>query len=105
MVVDLRGNGGGNLWAMLAGVGPIPGRVRRAHPSRRMEIKASATIRTVKQAGVTMQKTRYYASTTGEPVHLAVMPPVAVLIDRETGEFGRGRSHCLPGPARHSIFW
>jgi C-terminal processing protease CtpA/Prc len=24
-IVDLRGNGGGNIWAMLAGVGPILG--------------------------------------------------------------------------------
>jgi carboxyl-terminal processing protease len=32
----------------------------------------------------------YYARTTGTPVHLTVAPPVAVLVDRDTGSSGEG---------------
>jgi carboxyl-terminal processing protease len=88
-IVDLRGNGGGNMWPMLAGIGPLLGDsivgyfgsgaeaqgwyYRRGtsgilHPHGGLDIASQVTV---------------------EPVELSTaFPPVAVLIDGGTGSSG-----------------
>ena len=88
-VVDLRGNGGGNMWPMLAGAGPILGEgvvggfinysgrktnwyyERGQVGSRRDGVADTVTL-----------------TLTQPPVVLSGRPPVAVLIDRGTGSSG-----------------
>lgn len=89
-IVDLRGNRGGNMWAMLAGAGPIlgdgePGASLYKDGVRRKWFyeKGRAGLRNDTQDP-------YYAQTTREPVRIIERPPVAVLIDRETGSSGEG---------------
>ncbi|SPE22403.1 Peptidase S41 (fragment) [Candidatus Sulfopaludibacter sp. SbA3] len=88
-IVDLRGNGGGNIWPMMAGVGPIlgegePGGVMYGATTNKWFYEEG-------KAGSREDKhDPYYAKTNGEPVKLNGTPPVAVLIDRETGSSGEG---------------
>jgi hypothetical protein len=80
-IVDLRGNGGGNIWAMLAGVGPILGEGewggKRYYENGRAGVRDDP-------------HNPYYVKTTGTPVRLEGSPPVAVLIDRDTGSSAEG---------------
>lgn len=89
-IVDLRGNGGGNIWPMLAGVGPIigegvvGGRVN-AHGVRTSSFYAKGGAGEREGAHESV-----YAAVTAAPVVLRGTPPVGVLIDRETGSSGEG---------------
>jgi hypothetical protein len=89
-IVDLRGNGGGNVWAMLAGVGPILGEGETGASLQADGTKGIGYYEDGKAGWRNDAKDPYYARTTGAPVHLAAVPPVAVLIDRETGSSGEG---------------
>lgn len=80
-IVDLRGNGGGNVWAMMAGVGPILGEGELGKTKKYYENG---------KAGMRDAEEPDYAKTTGKSVHLLIAPPVAVLIDRDTGSSGEG---------------
>jgi hypothetical protein len=80
-IVDLRGNGGGNIWAMLAGVGPILGEGEWGGKSYYENGRAGAR---------NDPDNPYYVKTNGRPVHLDGRPPVAVLIDRDTGSSAEG---------------
>jgi carboxyl-terminal processing protease len=81
-LVDLRGNGGGNIWAMLAGIGPILGEGNLGKSQRYYEDGRAGD----------RDDREYpdYAKTKTPAVHLAAPPPVAVLIDRDTGSSGEG---------------
>jgi C-terminal processing protease CtpA/Prc len=89
-IVDLRGNSGGNMWAMMAGVGVIlgegePGAVLHEDGRKSKWFYENG------RAGLRNDaRDPYYARTTHGPVRLSVMPPVAVLIDRDTGSSGEG---------------
>lgn len=95
-IVDLRGNGGGNVWAMLAGVGPILGEG---------DVGKTETYYENGRAGSRDDSDEpYYAKTTGIPVHLAAAPPVAVLMDRDTGSSGEGVAIDFRGRADTRFF-
>jgi hypothetical protein len=95
-VVDLRGNGGGNIWAMLAGVGPILGEGNLGKSGHYYEDG---------KAGV-RDDPGYpdYAKTKSPAVHLAASPPVAVLIDRDTGSSGEGIAIDFEGRPETHLF-
>jgi len=80
-IVDLRGNGGGNIWPMMAGVGPILGEGPLGghwyYENGRSGDRAD-------------KDDPYYAKSNGPPVKLSGTPPVAVLIDRDTASSGEG---------------
>jgi carboxyl-terminal processing protease len=99
-VVDLRGNVGGNMWPMLAGVGPVLGEgddlgeffTTDGHSVWRYSDGVAAEVEN--------GKTDSYPAVDGVPYKLAVPSHVAVLIDRGTGSSGeaiaiafRGRPH------------
>lgn len=104
-IVDLRGNGGGNMWPMLAGIGPLLGDSlvgafgagdeadRWYYRQGRSGIMApSGAVETVSEVTV-------------EP--LASVPPempVAVLVDRGTGSSGEALAVAFHGrPAVHFL--
>jgi C-terminal processing protease CtpA/Prc len=99
-IVDLRGNGGGNIWPMMAGVGPVlvegePGGVLHSGG-----VKDKWFYENGRAGERDDPKDPYYAKTNGAPVKLNGTPPVAVLIDRDTGSSGEGIAvafHGRPG--------
>jgi len=88
-IVDLRGNGGGNMWPMLAGLGPIlgEGKVGEFHgpggPTGRWYYRDGAA-GIVEADGDTVEVARV----SGPAYRLARLAPVAVLFDRGTGSSG-----------------
>ncbi len=89
-IVDLRGNGGGNMWAMLAGVGPILGEGEPGASLQEDGSKGTWYYEDGRAGWRNDAKDPYYARVTSAPVRLAGMPPVAVLMDRDTGSSGEG---------------
>ena len=103
-IVDLRGNVGGNMWPMLAGIGPLLGEgddlgeffdvdghsVWRYHDGVAAEV-----------AGL---KVDAYPAIDGKPYHLAGTPEVAVLIDRSTGSSGEALAVAFRGRPRTRFF-
>jgi carboxyl-terminal processing protease len=89
-IVDLRGNGGGNIWPMLAGIGPLLG---EGSVGGRM-YSDGRRVMSFYHAGAAGDSSEtppeLYASTTDAPVVVPGTPPVAVLIDRATGSSGEG---------------
>nr|HEV7952742.1 S41 family peptidase [Candidatus Acidoferrales bacterium] len=89
-IVDLRGNGGGNIWAMMAGIGPLlgEGMVRESLDHDLLKTPEFYT------DGAAGQRTNgqdiVYAKSNSAPVVLNGAPPVAVMIDRETGSSAEG---------------
>jgi carboxyl-terminal processing protease len=86
-MVDLRGNGGGNMWPMLAGIGPILG---EGEPGAFLNDKRVKTKWFYEngRAGERPGNPEYYAKTMGTPVVLPASPPVTVLIDGGTASSG-----------------
>jgi hypothetical protein len=86
-MVDLRGNGGGNMWPMLAGVGPILG---EGEPGAFLDYNGLRTKWFYEngRAGMRASDQDYAAKTTSPPVVLPSPPPVAVLIDGGTASSG-----------------
>ncbi len=103
-VLDVRGNGGGNIWAMLAGVGPIlgegePGAVLHEDGAKSKWFYENG------RAGLRSDtKDPYYARTTRAPLRLTTLPPVAVLIDRDTGSSGEGIAIAFRGRSETRFF-
>jgi C-terminal processing protease CtpA/Prc len=107
-IVDLRGNGGGNIWPMLAGVGPIVG---EGEPFGILTaegiaggLKEMRYYENGRAGDRTDKEHPYYAKTNGEAVRLKGTPPVAVLIDRETGSSGEGIAIAFRGRAETRFF-
>jgi hypothetical protein len=99
-VVDLRGNVGGNMWPMLAGIGPVLGEGDDLGEFFTTEGHSVWRYRDGVAAEVENGKKSPYPPIEGTPYKLAGTPNVAVLIDRGTGSSGeaiaiafRGRPH------------
>jgi carboxyl-terminal processing protease len=96
-IVDLRGNGGGDMWPMLAGLGPLLGdgfvggsvgadrRSDRWYYEHGQAIDQDATGR------------REVFAEVRSPYHLAGQAPVAVLIDRGTASSGEAMAIAFRG--------
>lgn len=87
-IVDLRGNVGGNMWPMLAGIGPLLG-----EDDNLGEFRDSAQVSTWRYrdgvaAEVAGGKASPYPAVDGAPYRISGTPNVAVLIDRSTGSSG-----------------
>lgn len=88
-IVDLRGNGGGNMWPMLAGIGPLLGDSVVGYFGASPEAEAwyyrRGTSGVLRRGGAIETASQV----TVEPVELsAPAPPVAVLTDGTTGSSG-----------------
>lgn len=99
-VVDLRGNVGGNMWPMLAGIGPLLGEGDDLGQSFNTDGHSVVRYRDGVAAEVENGKEYPYPRVEGVPYKLMGTPNVAVLIDSGTGSSGeaiaiafRGRPH------------
>ena len=99
-IVDLRGNVGGNMWPMLAGIGPLLGEGDDLGEFFDSDGHSVWRYRDGVAAEVSNGKTDAYPRIEGKPYRLSGTPAVAVLIDRSTGSSGealaiafRGRPH------------
>ena len=99
-VVDLRGNVGGNMWPMLAGIGPVLGEGDDLGEFFNVDGHSVWRYRDGVAAEVESGKDSPYPPVEGTPYKLAGSPNAAVLIDRSTGSSGeaiaiafRGRPH------------
>lgn len=88
-VVDLRGNGGGNMWPMLAGLGPLvgEGKLGEFHSIRGVE---GVWFHESGVSGIDAPDggERAEIARVTEPYQLGGQPPVAVLFDRGTASSG-----------------
>lgn len=101
-IVDLRGNLGGDMWPMLAGIGPLAGDTTLGSFVDADGIKTNWFYADDGAGLVTPDKKRSIQLwMPGQQVRFAAMPPVAVLIDRGTASSGEavalsfhGRPNC-----------
>jgi hypothetical protein len=87
-IVDLRGNVGGNMWPMLAGIGPVLGEGDDLGEFFDTDGHSVWRYRDGVAAEVNKDKVDAYPAVGGKAYHLAGTPEVAVLIDRSTGSSG-----------------
>jgi C-terminal processing protease CtpA/Prc len=88
-IVDLRGNGGGNMWPMLAGIGPLLGSGEvggflNADGERKPFSYGAGQAITEDRPG----RSEAWAQINGKPYEFSSLPRVAVLIDRGTASSG-----------------
>lgn len=104
-VVDLRGNVGGNMWPMLAGIGPLLGEGDRlgeffttgGHSVWRYKDGVAAEV-------ADDGKEDRYPPVAGVPYKMSGTPDVAVLIDRWTGSSGEATAIAFRGRAKTRFF-
>lgn len=103
-IVDLRGNVGGNMWPMLAGLGPLLGESDNLGEFFNTDGQAfweySAGAASQFQNG----KRYKYPPVDGKPYVLASRPPVAVLIDHSTGSSGEAVAIAFHGRPQTRFF-
>ena len=103
-VVDLRGNVGGNMWPMLAGVGPLLG--EGDHLGEFFTVQGHSVW--FYRDGVAGERdgdqVESYPSVEGKAYHLTALPPVAVLIDRSTGSSGEAIAVAFRGRPQTRFF-
>jgi carboxyl-terminal processing protease len=86
-IVDLRGNVGGNIWPMLAGIGPLLGEGDDLGEFFTLDSHSTWKYRDGVAAEIESGKENPYPAVAGAPYKLTGTPNVAVLIDRRTGSF------------------
>ena len=87
-IVDLRGNVGGNMWPMLAGIGPLLGEGDHLGEFFTLDSHSTWKYRNGVAAEIEDGKENPYPAVAGAPYKLAGTPKVAILIDRRTGSSG-----------------
>jgi C-terminal processing protease CtpA/Prc len=104
-IVDLRGNAGGNMWPMLAGVGPLlagsaVGSFYNSEGTTEIWYYENG------KAGVREPNKEFQpiAGSTHEPLVIAGLPPVAVLIDKETASSGENIAIAFRGRENTKFF-
>jgi len=104
-IIDLRGNGGGNMWPMLAGIGAVLGEGdlgKFVNP----DLSQTSWFYRAGKAGTrwgTGQQS-ISASIDREPFALSPLPPVAVLFDRGTASSGESVAVSFAGRPRERSF-
>lgn len=104
-IVDLRGNVGGNMWPMIAGLGPILG---ESDDLGEFFTTSGHSVWTYRD-GVASEiedtgKKAAYPRVDGTPYKMKDTPAVAVLIDNWTGSSGEAVAIALRGRARTRFF-
>lgn len=103
-IVDIRGNAGGNMWPMLAGVGPLLGESDDLGEFFNTNGHSVWTYRNGVAAESDDGTLNPYPAVKGSPYKLANVPNVAVLIDRSTGSSGEALAVAFRGRPRTRFF-
>ena len=103
-VVDLRGNVGGNMWPMLAGIGPLLGEGDHLGEFFTLDSHSTWKYRNGVAAEIEDGKEDPYPAVAGAPYKLAGNPKVAVLIDRGTGSSGEAIAIAFRGRPETRFF-
>jgi hypothetical protein len=103
-IVDLRGNVGGNMWPMLAGIGPVLGEGDDLGEFFTTEGHAVWRYRDGVASEVENGKENPYPRVEGVPYKLATARDVAVLIDGGTGSSGEAIAIAFRGRVRTRFF-
>jgi carboxyl-terminal processing protease len=103
-VVDLRGNVGGNMWPMLAGIGPLLGESNDLGEFFTLDSHSTWRYRDGVAAEIEDCKESPYPAVAGTPYKLTGTPSVAVLIDRGTGSSGEAIAIAFRGRPKTRFF-
>ncbi len=103
-IVDLRGNVGGNMWPMLAGIGPVLGESDHLGEFFNTDGHAVWQYRNGVAAQVENGKADSYPAVEGAPYRVADRPNVAVLIDHSTGSSGEAVAIAFRGRPKTRFF-
>lgn len=103
-IVDLRGNVGGNMWPMLAGIGPLLGEDDHLGEFFTPDSHSTWKYRNGVAAEIEDGKENPYPAVAGSPYKLAGTPKVAVLIDRGTGSSGEAIAIAFRGRPETRLF-
>ena len=104
-IVDLRGNVGGNMWPMLAGIGPVLGEGDDLGEAFNTDGHSVVRYRNGVAAEVEDNgKVNSYPRVEGAPYKVADTPNVAVLIDGGTGSSGEAIAIAFRGRPRTRFF-
>jgi C-terminal processing protease CtpA/Prc len=105
-VVDLRGNVGGNMWPMLAGIGPVLG--ESLNLGGFLDISGAIATWSYHDgiAGLSINgnESAQTGPLPGKPYRLRATPAVAVLVDSATGSSGEAVAIAFRGRARTRFF-
>ena len=100
-IIDLRTNGGGNMWPMLAGIGPVLGAGRLGSIQKPDGTGASWSY----ENGEAKSDGRALARTLNPPVQLHIeAPPVAVLVGPTTASSGEAIAIAFRGRSSSRFF-
>ena len=102
-VVDLRGNGGGNIWPMKAGLGPLLGSGHFKAAIDHAGVTTDWFYDNGAAGGRSGATDETYAQARA-PVLIPGTPPIAVLIDRDTGSSGEGLAIAFHGRPNTRFF-
>ena len=103
-LVDLRGNGGGNMWPMLAGIGPVLG---EGDLGSFQAPGGGSSIWFLKEGNISVRRgdiETVQSRIPGPPVSSTDLPWVAVLFDRGTASSGEAVAISLAGRPRARSF-
>jgi carboxyl-terminal processing protease len=103
-IVDLRGNVGGNMWPMLAGIGPLLGESDHLGEFFTLDSHSTWKYRHGVAAEIEDGKESPYPAVAGTPYKLTGTPNVAVLIDRGTGSSGEAIAIAFRGRPKTRFF-
>ena len=104
-IVDLRGNGGGNMWPMLAGLGPLLGEGVVGGSVEAGGARALWAYEEGVSIYVNENRDREPVNRTlAEPFVLTGAPPIAVLIDRGTASSGESLALAFRGRPETRLF-
>jgi hypothetical protein len=103
-IVDLRGNVGGNMWAMLAGIGPLLGEGDHLGEFFTLDSHSTWKYRNGVAAESEDGKENPYPAVAGAPYKLVGEPKVAVLTDRRTGSSGEAIAIAFRGREETRFF-
>jgi carboxyl-terminal processing protease len=103
-IVDLRGNVGGNMWPMLAGIGPLLGEGDDVGEFFTLDSHSTWKYRDGVAAEIANGKESPYPAVAGAPYKLTGTPNVAVLIDRRTGSSGEAIGIAFRGRPKTRFF-
>lgn len=100
-VVDLRENSGGNMWPMLAGIGPVVG---EGHLGSFL-FPDKGALKWLYEEGASVYRGNEVVSISGTPYELyRPSPPVAVLISKRTASSGEAMAVAFQGRNRTRTF-